>query len=136
MYIFHDKIVATATIYSDTPAINDGSTCAQSFSGTNSPVSYVYDIKTDQQFVNTLEDNIRAHGAIIKLISDHAQSEVRNLAQSILQALFIYGWKSEPHHRHHNFDDHLYQTVQGFTNIIIDRTGAPAYTWNIVLIYV
>ena len=90
MYIFHDKIVATATIYSDTPAINDGSTCAQSFSGTNSPVSYVYDIKTDQQFVNTLEENIRARGATSKMINGCDLSEVRNSSQSILWEIFIH----------------------------------------------
>ena len=46
-------------------------------------------MKTDKQFINTLEDNIHAHGAMIKLISDCAQYEVINHAQSILWALFI-----------------------------------------------
>ena len=45
--------------------------------------------KTDEKFVNTLEDNIRARGATSKLISDLAQPEVRNRIQSIIWALFI-----------------------------------------------
>ena len=136
MYIFHDKIVATATIDSDTPAINDGSTCAQSFSGTNSPVSYVYDIKTDQQFVNTLEENIHARSEISKLISARAQSEVISSAQSILWDLFIYGGKSEPHYQHHNFVESCYQIFKRITNIILELKDDPSYTWIIDLTHV
>ena len=79
-----DKPVATDTIYSDTNVIDDGYTCNQLFVGTKSLVSYVYGTKTDNQFVNTLDYNIRAFGAMSKLISDCAQSDIRNRAQSIL----------------------------------------------------
>ena len=43
-------------------------------------VSDVYGMQTDKQFVNTLEEKIRARGSMIILISDRAQSEVRNRA--------------------------------------------------------
>ena len=81
--------VATDIIYSETPSNDDGSTCVNLFVSTKSLVSDIYGMKTDKQFVNTLEDNIRARGATSKLISDSAQSEVRNSAQSILWAIFI-----------------------------------------------
>ena len=46
--------VATCTMHSDSPAVNDRSTCAQLFVGTNTIVIDVYGMKTDKQFVNTL----------------------------------------------------------------------------------
>ena len=62
--------VATNTIYSDTPAIDDGSAYTQIFVRTETLVADVYGMKTDKQFINTLEDNIRKRGAIDKLVSD------------------------------------------------------------------
>ena len=78
------KPVAADTVHSDTPAIDDGSTCMQLFVGTATLVTDVYRMKTDKQFVNTLEDNIRKLGAIDKLISDRAQSEISNRVKDIL----------------------------------------------------
>ena len=68
--------VATDTVYADTPAIDDGSTCAQLFFGTKTYVTEVYGMKTDRQFINALEDTIRFHGAMDKLVSDRAQVEI------------------------------------------------------------
>ena len=51
--------VATDTIFSDTPAVDNGSTCAQIFVGTKSLVTDAYGIKTDGKFVATSEDNIQ-----------------------------------------------------------------------------
>jgi hypothetical protein len=50
--------VACDIVYSDVPAIYDGSTASVIFIGVNTTVTDVYGIKTDKQFVNTLEDNI------------------------------------------------------------------------------
>ena len=84
-----DKTVATDTIYSDRPDIDDGSTCAELFIGTKSLVSDVYGMKIDNQFLNTLEDNIRARCALSKFVSDNYQSEVINHAHSVILELFI-----------------------------------------------
>jgi len=54
-----DELVAMDTIYSDAPDIDSGATIAQVFVGTESLVTDVYAIKTDRQFINTLEDQIR-----------------------------------------------------------------------------
>ena len=68
--------VATDTVYSDTPATDDGSTIAQIFVGRDTLVVDVYGMKTDKEFINTLEDQIRKRGAMDKLISDRAQVEM------------------------------------------------------------
>jgi len=81
------ELVATNTVFSDTPAIDDGSTCAQIFVGCNSLVAEVYGMKSEKQFVNTLEDNIQKRGAMEKLISDWAQLEISTKVHDILQAL-------------------------------------------------
>jgi RNase P subunit RPR2 len=46
-------------------------------------------MKSDKQFVNTLEDNIRRHGAPTKLISDRAQVAISAKVKDILCALCI-----------------------------------------------
>ena len=55
--------VATDTIFSDTPAIDSGVTMAQIVVGKRTLVTDVYPLKSQKQFVNTLEDNIRFRGA-------------------------------------------------------------------------
>ncbi len=132
----HPEPVATDIVYSDTPAVDDGSTAATVFVGTRSAVTDVYGIKTDKQFINTLEDNIIARGAPNKLISDRAQVEISTKVQDILRTLFISSWQSEPHQQHQNFAERRIQTLKTSTNRIMDRTGAPASTWLLCLAYV
>ena len=80
-----------------------GSTSSQIFVGCNSLVADVYGMKSEKQFVNTLEDNIQKGGAMEKLISDWAQLEISAKVHDILRALCIDDWQSEPHHQHQNF---------------------------------
>ena len=131
-----DEPVATDTVYSDTPAVDDGATSAQFFTGTKSLVSDIYGMKTDKQFVNTLEDNIRERGAPNQLISDRAQVEISKRVVDILRALIIGSWQSEPDQQHQNFAERRFQTVKTMSNTILDRTGSPAYTWLLCLMYV
>ena len=84
--------VDTDTFYSDTPAIDNGSTSAQIFVGTKTLLTDVYGMKSDKQFVNTLEDNIRKRGEMDKLISDRAQVEISKRVHDILRALCIDDW--------------------------------------------
>ena len=128
--------VATDTVYSDTPAIDGGETYAQLFVGTESLVTDVEGMKTDAQFVNTLEDNIRHRGAPTKLVSDRAQVEISAKVKDILRALCISDWQSEPFQQHQNYAERRYQTVKSLTNTILDRTGSPAYLWLLCLMYV
>ena len=59
---------ATDTIFSDTPAVDDGSTMAQFFCGHDTLVCDAYGIKSTKQFINTLSDKIRKWGAMDTLI--------------------------------------------------------------------
>ena len=85
-------------------------------------------MKTDKQFVNTLEDNIIKRGAMDKLTSDSAQPEIHNRVKDILLALFIDDWKSEPHYHHQNFAERRCQTVKRQPNTLLDRIGALSCT--------
>ena len=62
------EAVATDTIFSDTPAVDSGVKQAQVFVGRDSLVADVYPMKSGEQFVNTLEDDIRRRGAMDKLL--------------------------------------------------------------------
>jgi hypothetical protein len=70
--------LATDTVYSDTPAVDNGSKGAQIFIGRDSLVIDISGMKTDKELINTREDNIRIRGAMTKLISDRATAEISN----------------------------------------------------------
>ena len=70
------EAVATDTISSDTPAVDDGPTIAQFFCGHDTLVCDAYDIKSTKQFINTLSDNIRKPGTMDTLISDGGKYEI------------------------------------------------------------
>ena len=97
-----NEAVATDTVFSDTPAIDNGATMAQIYVGRESLVTDVFGIKTEKQFVNTLLDEIRKRGAMDKLISNRAQVEVSKRALEILRSYCIDNWQSEPHYQHQN----------------------------------
>ena len=128
--------VACDIFYSDHKAIDDGSTCAVVFAGCHTYVTDVYGIKKDSQFVNTLEDNIREQGAMLKLISDRAQVEISEKVKTILRALFIQEWQSEPHQQHQNFLERIIQILKNTTNRILDQMNAPDFVWLLCLQYV
>ena len=94
--------VATDTIFSDTPAINDGSTMAQFFVGRDTLVCDAYGIKSQKQFINTLYDNIRFRGAMTTLITDGGRYEISKKVADLLRSLFIKQHESEPYHQHQN----------------------------------
>ena len=58
----HSEAVATDTIFSDAPAVDDGST--------DTLVCDAYGIKSTKQYINTLSDSIRKRAAMDTLISD------------------------------------------------------------------
>jgi hypothetical protein len=68
-----NEAVACDIVYSDFPAISNGSVAAVHFVGIDSQVTDVYGIKNDMQVVNTLEDTIIQRGAPHKHVSDSAQ---------------------------------------------------------------
>ena len=84
--------VVTDTIFSDTPAINSGVTMAPIFVGKITLVTDIYPLKSQKQFVNTLEDNIRFRGAMTKLISDYAKVEISDKVKDILRIYHSSSW--------------------------------------------
>ena len=94
------EAVATDTIFSDTPAVDDGSTMAQFFCGHDTLVCDAYGIKSTKQFINTLSDNIRKWGAMDTLISDGGKYEISKQVTDLLHSLFIQDYQSEPYHQH------------------------------------
>ena len=112
--------VATDTVHSDTPAIDDGSHSAQIFVGANTLVSDCHGMKTDKQFVNMLEDNIRRRGAMDKLLSDRAKVEISKKVKDVLRNLFISDWQSEPCHEHQNPAEQHCQDIKKHTNTVLD----------------
>ena len=111
-----NESVACDFVYADVPAVDDGATSAVLFVGTDTMVTDVYGVKTDKQFVNTLEDNIRERGAPNKLISDRAQVEISNKVEEILRTLFIGAWQSEPHQQQQNPAERRIQTIKNTTS--------------------
>ena len=128
--------IATDTIFSDVPAIDNGATCAQVFVGTTTMTTDVFPMRSEKEFVNTLEHVIWHRGAPTRLISDNAQSETSNRVKDILRTLVIGNWSSEPHRQHQNPAERRIQTLKTTTNVVLDRSGAPAYTWLLALLYV
>jgi hypothetical protein len=76
--------VACDIVYSDVPAIFDGSTAAVIFFGTSSKVTDVHGIKRDNQLANTLEDTIIQRGAPNRLLSDRGQAIISHKVEDIL----------------------------------------------------
>ena len=82
------------------PAVDGGKMAAQLYVGRKSLVTDTYRMKTEKQFVDTLEDNTRKQGAMMQLISDRAQSEVSQKSHDVLRMYLIDDYQSEPYHQH------------------------------------
>jgi hypothetical protein len=134
--VCRNEAVACDIVYSDVPAIENGSTVAVLFVGTDTQVTDVYGIKTDKQFINTLEDNITNRGAPHKLLSDSAQVCISNKVQDILRTFCIKSWQSKSHQQQQNPAERRYQTIKRAANRVLDRLGALDYTWLFCLHYV
>jgi hypothetical protein len=71
-----------------------------------------------------------------KLASDSAKVEISANVKDILRHYMIDDWQSEPYHEHQNPAERRYQTVKRYTNVILDRTGAPPEAWLLCMQYV
>ena len=128
--------VATDSIFSDTPAVDSGVKQPQVFVGRDSLVADVYPMKSGKEFVNTLEDIIRRRGAMDKLLSDSAKTEISKKVMDILRAYHISSWHSEPYHQNQNPAEWQYTTIKSWTNTAMNRSGAPANCCLLFMIYV
>ena len=130
------EAVATDTIFSDTPAVDDGSTMAQFFFGHDTLVCDPYGIKSTKQFINTLSDNIRKRGATDTLISDGGKYEISKRVTDLLCSLFIQDYQSEPYHQHQNKAENRFGLAKRYTNTVMNTSGCPACCWLLCLQYI
>ena len=130
------EAVATDTIFSDTPAVDDGSTMAQFFCGRDTLVCDAYGIKSTKQFINTLSDNIRKRGAMDTLISDGGKYEISKRVTDLLRSLFIQDYQSEPYHQHQNKAENCFGLAKRYTNTVMNTSGCPACCWLLCLQYI
>ena len=116
--------VATDPVFSDTPAVDSGVKQAQLFVGRDTLVADAYPMKSRKQFVITLENNIRRRGAMDKLLSDSAKTEISNKVMDIVRAYHISYWHSEHYHQNQNPPEWRYWTIKSWTNTVMNRSGA------------
>ena len=134
--------VATDTIFSDTPAHNDGilghagCTMAQIYAGKTSSKCVVYGMTSESQMPNTFEDLIRKHGAPNGLFSDNAKVQIRKRVLDILRLYQIKDAQCEPEYQHQNFAERKIGDIKRLCDSIMDRTGTPPAFWLLCLFYV
>ena len=129
--------VATDSLYSDTPAIDDGSTAAQFFIGKISKFRSAHPLgKSDGNYVRTLMDEIRKWGAMNRIISDKARAELSEKVKEILRTFVIGDWQSEPRQQRQNFAERGWRDTKSWTNNLLNISGAPPECWLLALQYV
>jgi Reverse transcriptase (RNA-dependent DNA polymerase) len=129
--------VATDTLYSRTPAIDDGSTAAQFFIGRQSQFRSAVPMgQSDKRFTQALMDEIRKYGAMDRIISDNAKAQVSARVKEILRTFCIKDWQSEPHKGNQNFAERGWKDTKTKTNNLLNSSGAPAELWLHALQYV
>ena len=130
------EAVATDTIFSDTPAVDDGSTMAQFFCGHDTLVCDAYGIKSTKQFINTLSDNIRKWGAMDTLISDGGKYEISKGVTDLLHSLFIQDYQSESYDQDQNKAENCFGPAKRYTNTVMNTSGCLACCWLLCLQYI
>ena len=130
------EAVATDTIFSDTPAVDDGPTMAQFFCGHDTLVCDAYGIKSTKQFINTLSDNIRKRGAMDTLTSDGGKYEISKGVTDLLHSLFIQDYQSESYHQDQNKAENCFGPAKRYTNTVMNTSGCLACCWLLCLQYI
>jgi len=128
--------VATDTIYSDVVAIDNGLDSAQIFVGLLTKYCDIFSMHNDKQFINTIRDVIRKHGAMDKLISGSAQLEINKKLKDVFCQLCIDDWQSEAHFQHKNFAELRHKDIKAKVNSVLNVTGASPHTWLLCMEYV
>jgi hypothetical protein len=131
------KDVATDTLYSRTPAIDDGSTAAQFFIGRRSPFRSITPMGTsDKHFAYRLMDEIPKYGAMDRLISDNAKAQISSRVKDILRTFYIKDWQSEPYKGNQNFAERGWRDTKAKVNNLLNASGAPGNAWLLALGYI
>jgi hypothetical protein len=128
--------VATDTVYSRIPAVDDGSTAAQFFIGRKSQYRTVTPMgQSDKHFAPALMDVIRMYGAMDRLISNNAKAQISDRVRDILRTFCIKDWQSEPYKGNQNFAERGWKDTKTQFNNVMNTTGANPKTWLLALEY-
>jgi len=137
-----NETVATDTLFSDTPAHDDGigghggCTMLQFYVGCTSTYAAGFPMSSETQVPKTLQDFIRHYGAPNALFNDNAKSEISMAIQDILRHYCMKQYRSEPKQQNQNPAERRIQEIKKHTNVILDRTGAPASMWLLCTLYI
>ena len=121
--------VATDTIFSNTPDVDDCSTMTQFFYGHDTFACDTYGIKSTKQFISTLSSNTRKWGAMITLTSDGGTYDISKGATDLLHSLFIQDFKSEPYHQQQNKVKNCFGHAKHYPKTVMNTSGCPACSW-------
>ena len=130
------EAVAMDTLKSETPCMMTGVKLAQLFVGCDTYLMDVFPLKSEKDMAHVLQDVIRKRGAMDKLISDGAKSQISQYTATILRQYHIKDHLSEPHYQHQNPAERFWSHVKPLVNAILNRTNAPAGLWFLCLLYV
>ena len=86
-------------------------------------------MKTKSQMPNTLMDCIHKWGVVRGLLSDNAKAQTSMAVKDLLCQYNIDDMQSELHQQDQNPGERHIQEVKAMTNVMMDRSGAPAYLW-------
>ena len=129
--------VASDTVFSGTPAIEDGAKAAQYFVGRRSYFQSIRSCgKTGKQFHKVLMDEIRQYGAMDILVTDSAKLEISERVNDILRTMVVKGWQSEPYKKNQNFAERKWRDAKAHTNVLLQTSGATPDLWFLALAYV
>ena len=82
------------------------------------------------------QDTMRRRGAMDKLLSDSAKTEISKKVMDILRAYHISNWHFEPYHQTQNPAEWRYRIIKSCTSAVMNRSGAPPICWLLCMIYV
>jgi len=124
------EIIATDSIFSSTPSINEGYNGANVFYGTNSKYVRLYPFKSESEFPDTYLDFIKDEGIPSVLHSDNAKT-ITSKKMEKLHREYNSRWTStEPHHPTQNpAEIEIINSIKTFGRTIMDLTGAPDNLW-------
>jgi hypothetical protein len=133
-----DEADATNQIFSDTPAINGGEKSAHLFVRKKSKLTDAFKSKdhSSAEFLRCLQDRVRYRGCPTGLEADNAPM-YRGWKNSVYHLDVILPlWQCESKYQHQNYAENRWQTVERYTNRVMDRNGCPPYIWFLALSYV
>ena len=128
--------VGTDTIFSETPAVDDGSTMTKFFYGHDTFACDTYGIKSTKQFISTLSSNTRKWGAMITLTRDGGTYDISKGVTNLPHSLFIQDFKSEPYHQQQNKVKNRFGHAKHYPKTVMNTSGCPACSWLFCLQYI